>query len=348
MKYRMLRMNISLGLMLLLQGCLDLTVKTVINSDGSSERAITVDCGSKKIPEGLYPWASDSSWSIEWKDMPGKPGQYSCTVRKKFPDPGSLVSEYSSRPDTGIIGDSVNLTRSFQWFYSYFHYRETYVMHNRSVVVPATLFLTPDEIERVVRGDKSDTLSDKVKMWDSRNMSEIIFRLMLDETARMNDASLTPAALSLHRDEIIGLMMASDTAAPAPDAKKDTSSSANRDLLKISAQLKGVLHSSAVDALMPAVERAIDSLMKNEPHHPDTWTSAVQMPGLLLATNSTAVEGNTVSWKFESRQIHVGAYAMTAESRVTNYWAFIVTAAALVLLFVISFRASRRRRFSPR
>jgi hypothetical protein len=340
-------MHFSLGLMLLLQGCLDLTVKTVVNSDGSSERSITVDCGSKKIPEGLYPWASDSSWSFEWKDMPGKPGQYSCTVRKKFPDPGSLVSEYSSRPDTGIIGDSVNLTRSFQWFYSYFHYRETYVMHNRSVVLPVTMFLTPDEIERVVRGDKSDSLSDKVKMWDSRNSSEIIFRSMVDEAARMNNALLTPAVLALHKDEIIGLMVASDTGSPAPGTKKDTSSSMKNELLKISAQLKALLHTGAVDALLPAIERVVDSLMKSEPRHPDTWTSAVQMPGLLLATNSTAVEGNTVSWKFESRQIHVGAYAMTAESRVTNYWAFIVTAAALLLLLGISLRASRRRRFLP-
>jgi hypothetical protein len=51
-------------LLISLTGCLDEKVKTIINSDGSCERTISMKLQSKSVPEKAFPLGSDG-WSVE-------------------------------------------------------------------------------------------------------------------------------------------------------------------------------------------------------------------------------------------------------------------------------------------
>jgi hypothetical protein len=80
-------------------------------------------------------------------------------------------------------------------------------------------------------------------------------------------------------------------------------------------------------------------------HLPSKWHYAVELPGLLLETNGTELAHGAVSrWNFESDRLEVGDYTMTASSRVTNVWAFVVTGFAGLALGIAAVRSGWRRR----
>ncbi|MDP3444900.1 MAG: hypothetical protein Q8T08_18735, partial [Ignavibacteria bacterium] len=57
----------------------------------------------------------------------------------------------------------------------------------------------------------------------------------------------------------------------------------------------------------------------------DSFVQTVEMPGIITATNSTALKGNKVEWNVNSDSFLVTTNNMFVESRIVNYWAFIVT-----------------------
>ena len=64
----------------------------------------------------------------------------------------------------------------------------------------------------------------------------------------------------------------------------------------------------------------------------------VEMPGLITATNSTQLLGNTVSWHIHSLSFYFDDYEMHVESRVVNYWAFVIAGVVLFLLLLLMIR----------
>jgi hypothetical protein len=64
----------------------------------------------------------------------------------------------------------------------------------------------------------------------------------------------------------------------------------------------------------------------------------VEMPGLITATNSTQLVGNTVSWNIHSLSFYFDDFEMYVESRVINSWAFIVAGVVLLFLLVLIIR----------
>ncbi len=342
--HRPVQLYLALVISLLFSGCLDIDVHTIINSDGSSERTISIKRETKQIPDGVYPWAGDSTWTVTWKELPDKNTSYECTATKSFPTPDALTHEYSSRPDTGVIRLNVSLTKRFEWFYTYFDYREVYTMHNSNVTIPVSAFLSPAEVERYVRGDNSDTLKAKVKKWDNRNGFEIFFRSVVEEARKLNDPSLPPSLFTQNKERLFQIMVEVDTQKNVKKTGRDSTQKNDEEIGRILAEMKTVLRTDAVVKLTPVIRQVFDRLVQGERPHPDTWTSAVRMPGLLLETNSEIVEGSLVSWKFSADQIHVGDYVMTAESRSLNIWAFVITgAAALFLLLALFLRGIFRR-----
>ena len=75
----------------------------------------------------------------------------------------------------------------------------------------------------------------------------------------------------------------------------------------------------------------------------DGYSQVVEMPGLLTSSNSTTILGNKASWEVESYRVLFSDYELHAESRVVNYWAFILSGVVLLLLvLILVFKAFRR------
>ena len=65
------------------------------------------------------------------------------------------------------------------------------------------------------------------------------------------------------------------------------------------------------------------------------YTEIVEMPGLITGTNSAILNGNQVRWDFQPMAIIVNDFEMYAESRVINYWAFVLAGIVLLSLLVL-------------
>ena len=75
----------------------------------------------------------------------------------------------------------------------------------------------------------------------------------------------------------------------------------------------------------------------------DGYTSVVEMPGMITATNSFEVVGNQVRWEVEAHPILFSDYEMYVESRVVNYWAFVLSGIVLALLIILLVYRTFRR-----
>jgi hypothetical protein len=73
------------------------------------------------------------------------------------------------------------------------------------------------------------------------------------------------------------------------------------------------------------------------------YTEVVEMPGLITGTNSEMLKGNQVSWDVHIEAFFVSDLVMYAESRVINYWAFILTGAVVLALLVLLVAKAVRR-----
>jgi ribosome-binding factor A len=60
----------------------------------------------------------------------------------------------------------------------------------------------------------------------------------------------------------------------------------------------------------------------------------LQIPGLLLDTNSDMIKGNQLSWQFKPIEAFFIETSQRAESRIVNVWAFLVSGVFLVLVII--------------
>jgi hypothetical protein len=327
-----------LPIMFSVTGCFEVYVRTTISADGSCERIITIKNSSKNVPAEAFPLPLDSTWSVEWKETKDSNNRYEYVARKRFQTPEELEHAYAAQKDSGNIKLHISLHKKFEWFYTYVHYKEVYAMQNAFMYVPVSNYLTPEEIERVVQGEKNDTLKHKVELWDMRNMFEDFYRSLVDEIQRRNDAAVSLSLLAEKKEELF-LRLITDTTSKGKEISEDS------ELLHMFAD---VLKNKTILSYQSFAETRWETVvnkMTKQNSTPGGWNYSVQMPGILLETNGNVVEGNVVTWKFNGDQIHVGDYSMSASSRVTNMWAFVTTGiAVLCMLIVVIFTSIRKRK----
>jgi hypothetical protein len=324
----------ALALSLLpLGGCLEIAVRTIVSTDGSSERTISVKRPTKTLPENGYPVPSDPSWTSEWKETGEKDLPYEYVATKRFATPEDLTSEYSKGPDTGAVRISVSIERSFEWFYTYLDYRETYILRNPFTLLPAKEYFTQEEIDLIAQGKKSDSLHKKIEEWDYRNTFEEYYTRFLDGIGE-GDPDVSRARLTEVKDEVFRLSR-EDTV----DAKEDQI----RHTMRILEKALGSGKISRYEGVVARVIAEVDS-MEGRRKSADRWVSSVVMSGLLVSSNGETVEGNEVRWTIESKQLLVTSVFMGARSRVVNTWAFAVTGAVALLLLVPAVLGLLRRR----
>ncbi len=330
----------------LMPGCLDVNVRTTVLSDGSSERVISMKLDTQNVPEGAFPMPADSTWQVEWKETTDKDNKFEYVARKRFSSPEDLQREFNQRPDTGAIGLSVFLQKRFEWFYTYLDYREVYTRKNIFNNVPVSDYLSKDEIDRYLHGDETDSLKAKVKMWENRNLFEEFFRPLLAEVRRRNDPSLPPSLMLEKKEELFRQVLAADNENKNEEKGKVDSTGHDPTVDLALRVFADVVRTHTVLSLQPVADRAWEAIAEKmeKDKHPDSWTCALQMPGLLLSTNSNVVDGSLITWKFTADQIRVGDYVMQASSRVTNVWAFVITGAAALLVILTAMLALLRRR----
>lgn len=337
------------AILLVICGCREISVTTRVHRDGSFTRTIRITGDSSSVFKGDLPYPVDSTWEqVAVKDTsPGEDHRddYILTYSKTFKSDGPLNDALSS--DTSWrrkLDRRITVSKRFGFFYSYITFREVFQPTNPFTFLPLRDFLTTTDLEWL-SGQKtilSPSDSGRLKDVEEKAFGYIVAsataeleQILKSGIAALNDTSLPVSEVARFHDSISAFVEQWEISNPE----------------KLISALRRWTGNQAVDGLAdlrpPFLEgfkmkaAFLDTLLLME-SYPET----VEMPGLITATNSTMLNGNQVSWEVQPVGLLFTEHVLTAESRVVNYWAFVILGAILILLILVFiFKAMRPARF---
>ncbi len=349
-----------------ISGCLDYTITTQVNADGSLDRTYTVRGDSADIFDGSLKIPADSSWNIstKWESVVKNDSsverKYVYTARKHFANVRALNKEIYT--DSSYI-DKVNIRAAFEkrfrWFYTFITYRETYLMYFPFREIPVNNYLSDLELGVLMDSDEKNYVFDPVKndfvRVDEKNM---IPKLTKQDSAEMkkreneiSDKFDKWQAASIIEDYFRILLTtvnndttsitSSDSLKWAKDSLTNVFFHSNLNV-QTSEELTDILsritHNSHITQLYDQHKsnfNGFDYKLKYTDFFSDDYTNEVIMPGLLINTNAKTVEGNKVTWEFDALRFYATNFEMIAESRIVNRWAIVVSGIVAAVLFVL-------------
>jgi hypothetical protein len=335
MKRSTLRISLILAaLILLLPGCLDIWITTRINTNGSIEKTIVFQGDSSEIAEFPFALLKDDGWKKEWS-IPEK-DKHKLVVSKEFKSVKEMNS-IMNPADTSLLVIRTNstLNRKFRWFFTRFEYREKILAANPFKAANYKDYITDEEIRLITMDEevrKADPNFDSVAYKSAeKKFMDFLFRGMFEDFHQellsiINDdqsLTITKQQLNKQKEEIFRFLVDSVKGSSAEDILDGF----NKIIQHPDFETIKINHLKRFDGFKAKVEFF-------ESTSDDNFNFIIRMPGLLLETNSPAIEGSETSWKPDYYDFFFKDFELTASSRVVNTWAFIV--AGLIFLFALT------------
>ncbi len=317
-------------LILLVNGCKEISVKTKVNSDGSIERVYSIESDSE-IDDGIFPFQIDSTWKVNAKQNPDTK-KFLHTARKVYSSPDEFKKDSSLQFIYGRKKVELEIDEKFRWFYTYYSYKEVY--HSLTVFnkIPMTDFFTDEEIKDIEAGNDTSYLKEKVEEWQQLNFYEVLYEMLYKKAGEFNSGDISQPALKSKKEELFKALVNNKN---------------NPETEEVIKTLKAVFKTDAVtqwrstvDEFIELFEKELDNLSNG-----DKFSNDVILPGLILNTNARSIDGGRLTWRFTGDIFSMSDYEMFAESRSANEFAFIVTAALfLVILTLLLLPVIRKRK----
>jgi hypothetical protein len=347
-------------------GCLEYTITTKVNKDGSIERQYTVSGDSASIFKGTLMVPRGSQWKIsegfadqnKQKDASDK--QYIYTASKKFRNAKALSEWLASDTSSYTIKLRVNLKKRCHWFYTHYDYSETYPMIFPFRGIPVDSFLT--EIEQYFIIDDGSVVYSSVErklVWKKDTARILYSHADSLETNKIHEDCETRVQQWMVESFLKDFNQTlSDSFGDDPDismirkgieSNKEvfyrklqffTNDSALNTayVAKIYDSLTGTKTLTDLYKKNPAAFREIDRKIDGLVHMDlsDNYEHYLEMPGKLYSTNATTQDSIGLHWKIENDMYVIKDYVMTASSRTPNYLFMVFTGLiAITLVYVL-------------
>ncbi len=322
--------------LIVFSSCHEITVKTRINEDGSFTRTIIVKSDDEKsVYKVTLPYPVDDSWtSTLVYDSLETDKHHVLTYTKNYPKDADLNAEIAS--DTSLfklLDRDLKIRKRFGLFYSYLTFEETIRATNPYTDLNYQDYLTTEDMSLLkgtalpvtaLDSTRIEEAEEKfVKFIEESVTSDIITTLKKGIT-QLNSVSLNPDDVDLFKDSILTHVQQFDN-------------ETNDHFIDLYAQWLGndeVLRLKDIDS--PLFEESNKKLkLFLQIIELNTYDQVVELPGILTETNSVSPVGNTISWKVEPMIYMLEDYTMYGESRVVNYWGFIVSGIIMLLLILL-------------
>lgn len=334
MKTQNIILSLIIMLLLAFSACREITVTTKVNPDGTFTRIITVTGDSSDVFKTDLPFPVNEIWvRISSRDTSDNT-KYMMTYSRSYRNSDELNAEVKS--DTGSyrkLEREVSVNRRFGFFYSYLTFREVYKSINPFTSLDYREYLTEEDIHLYSGVKIPVTAADSVRQNEFQEKAEAF--LLASATAevesilqngikKLNNPLLNPGDIPIYHDSIYKKMEDWDFK-KADDFIDFYSEWSGNKAFSLLHDLEPPLFEDFVKKI--AVLDTIALIAG--------YTEVVEMPGLITSTNSTMLNGNQVRWEFQVMSVMISDFEMHAESRVINYWAFILTGIVLLALVVL-------------
>ncbi|MBN1464952.1 hypothetical protein JXA02_04275 [candidate division KSB1 bacterium] len=325
-----------------LTGCKKVTIKTVIRSNGSLQRTISVDGDSLGVDETVYPFPQDGSWDMmSHKDSSG----YTYIIRKDFRNAAELNEEFDLGQDTIGLSVRVRLDKKFRWFYSFYRYEECFVKFFPFTGANLADYVTEEEIKIYNSGEDSIGIDERIEEYAAHALIGDFYNAFVRAVEKY-PLGFDANQLEQKKRELFAVVMEWDFIGEDDDFALF--------FLKACDQVYRPAQSFAF--LVPHLDElnrkyreyiAFSSAIIGEGYH-----VIVQLPGRVLDTNANnSVKDHEVVWEFEAENIHFHDYVLWVESRRLNVvptlsTGLVVLAGLLVMWF--SARRAHRQKLQER
>lgn len=364
--------NIAIIVLLLLAGsCLDYTVTTRVNRDGSIFRQYRVRGDSAKIFDGSLMIPSGSEWKIShsWgpkneKDTLSGEKQYVYEASRSFGSVDELRDWLDTDTSIGTIKPIVNLKKKFRWFYTYYEYSEVYPMSFPFQKIPVDSFLTEMEQSVIMDDDRTAYSSDNGKLiWkvkdadykytpaDSIEMNKISEnceqKLMRWMNASIIEEYVDVLNKQFKNDPIVkAISLKKESWKDAVDKKYDYKTSEFMTVAFLNAIGDSLNGSDRLQELYennPEVFAEFDRKIRKAKDFgvEDSFTHTLGLPGRIFSTNSEKVNLSEMEWKLEPMFFYMNDYEMKASSRAANPWIMVLS--GLLAVGLIGILVSKRK-----
>lgn len=319
-----------------LSGCREIDIKTIINKDGSFTRVIKVKADSARVLDLDLPYPVDSTWTSELMRDTVDSTQFICIHKKHYSKDEVLQKEIDSDVSWWkSIDREIEISKSFRFFYSYIRYKEIYRAANPYTILDYKEYIS-DQDMRWIAGEipltakdssAQEEIEDKVHKFLEDALVEEFFLSMEEGLRKLDDDLLQSIDLRSYKDSVhehgLDWLISENGQSPMNSIDKFADWTGEEKILQ--------LHDIDPPIFEDFMRKfdLLDMLIGME-----SFTIAVEMPGLITETNSYMLMGNQVKWTIKDHTIFFEDYEMSVESRVVNYWAFVVSGIVVLLLLI--------------
>lgn len=359
--------NLAIIALLLLAGsCLDYTVTTTVNRDGSLMRKYIVSGDSAEIFNGSLMIPSGPEWKIERgldnrnDTAAGEKSKDIYEASRTFNSIDELRDWLESDTSLGTIKPIVSLKRKFRWFYTYYEYSEVYPMTFPFQKIPVDSSLSDIELSVIMDDDRAAYSPDGKKMiWkvkdvnynytpaDSAEMNKISENCQRKLAKWVNSSIIEDYMDVLNKhfsNEAVVKTISGKKAIlkDVVDKKYDFNTSEFTSVALLNAVGDSLTGSDRLQELYvnnPEAFTEFDRKIKKarDMGVDDSFTHTLSLPGKVYITNSEKVNLTEMEWKLEPMYFALKDYEMKASSRAANPWVMVLSGLLAVGLIIVLF-----------
>jgi len=316
----------------ILSSCREINVRTIINNDGSFTRFITVKGDSADVIKRNLPYPVDSSWVREFYSDTSDSTKYICSYTKSYKSDDLLNAEiHNDTSWKSQIQRDVEISKRFMFFYSFITYHQVYKAANPFSedyhgYINEEDLLWISEVKAALNRKDSIRIDSAYVSLDNYYKHVLVVEIIdaLKKGLRqLNDPNLNNIDMAMYKDSIAANAISWSSGKYENSIDALITWTGNSELARLHN-----IEPSIFEELEKKDDFADKVFFGNE------YTLEVEMPGLITETNSTVMHGNTVSWTIGTMSFFFEDYEMYVESRVVNYWAFIVSGIVVLLLLI--------------
>lgn len=321
----------------------DTIVTNYVHSDGSVTRKIIIHSIegdiAKRFKTSDIQVPFDSTWTISDSCKVSEKGDTTWIrkAEKLFNSIDEINLTYNS--DSGAnkeVSRHAGFKKSFKWFNTKFRFSEI-IDREMSYGYPIKDFLNKEELEYYYSPEsimleklsgpdslKYEALGDTITQKTERWMAKSLVSEWIGEFARLTSEKTTNdmsfPSLKTREDEFVKIM---------ENNEKDLDSLWKNGILlkEFIGEANALKYKTEADSSLEIITQYI--LMNF-----DDYSVRTVMPGKLIGTNGFIDSSQVLLWPVRSDYFLTEQYEMWAESKISNVWAWIVS--AIFLIFVIS------------
>ena len=343
---------------------------TVINEDGSCSREYTFHTSQQWLsasPEEDYDSIVDKTWERSWSVLGADSVRYPVPLTEAQLDSmqeldlskpiGNMLmvhakKEYQSVEEMSTqiyrsegshlvkaegIKATSKLEKSFKWFYTDYTFAETFACEDSTLFpIPLDRFMSADTVSYWFTGQPDlthglsgaeakvqlDIIEKKINQWTNANWFYEICNVIIANYDKIQNPPVSKERFSSMRDSLVmqPCVLNAD--------EKDFINKAG-----YYAQLERTFQSDAYTQFLKTYEGGFGPYVQLLSFGTNY---DLKMPGKVTDAGMGLYDGNVIHYRLGGEQMIPGSYTITATSRVTNIWAFVVTF-LIVLIAIGSF-----------